>query len=190
MTIRSRDAGGRAIRSINTAREDAEAAQMRAEGMTLAQIAKVQGRAISTVHARIERAIAAVPVEAVERLRALELERLDMMWQAAIEVLRRQHVTVSDGRIVKDDYDEPILDDDPILRAMDRLLKIQDRRAKLLGLDAPTRSRMEVVTHDAFAEAMRTLEAEVGDLESQLGDRSDAGGTPASADAAPEAAGT
>ena len=49
-----------------------------------------------------------------------------------------------------DDYD-----------AIDRLIKIMDRRARLLGLDAPTRTRVEVITEDVIDAAIRDLEAKL-----------------------------
>ena len=65
----------------------------------------------------------------------MELERLDRLYEAAVGVLERHHVTVSQGRVVQLDG-EPLPDDGPVLQAIDRLLKLQERRARLLGLDA------------------------------------------------------
>lgn len=77
---------------------------------------------------------------AVDKLRALELARLDRLQQIAWEVLERPHVAVSHGRVVTvktaDGREVRLPDDGPKLAAIDRLLKIADRRAKLLGLDA------------------------------------------------------
>ena len=53
-----------------------------------------------------------------------------------------------------------LLDDGPVLQAVDRLLKIADRRAKLLGLDAPKRVEVSDGTPDLDA-AVRELEAEL-----------------------------
>jgi hypothetical protein len=79
------------------------------------------------------------------------------VWQ----VLQRTHVVVSQGRVVKDDNGVPIPDDAPVLAATDRLLKIQERRAKLLGLDMPTRSKVEVLTESTVDAAIAALEAEI-----------------------------
>ncbi|GAA2395473.1 hypothetical protein GCM10010404_61300 [Nonomuraea africana] len=63
-------------------------------------------------------------------------------------------MTVSQGRVVRlgqpfidddgnaavdDGRGEPLEDDAPVLAAIDRMLKIQERRAKLLGLDIPVK---------------------------------------------------
>lgn len=106
-----------------------------------------------------------------------ELQRLDALYDSVLEVMERQHITVSNGRVVslKDDdgIETPVPDDAPVLQAADRLLKIEDarrrngeRRAKLLGLDAP--QALEVSINDldrAIAEAERRLAA----AESQAG---------------------
>lgn len=91
---------------------------------------------------------------------ALEVERLETMERAAWAVLRRTHILVSQGRVIRDDDERPLVDDAPTLNAIDRLLKIQDRRAKLLGLDAPT--KVEVLTDDAIDAEVRRLAAELG----------------------------
>lgn len=91
---------------------------------------------------------------------ALEIERLETMERTAWAVLRRTHVVVSHGRVILDANQQPMTDDAPTLNAIDRLLKIQERRAKLLGLDAPT--RVEVLTDDAIDAEIRRLADELG----------------------------
>jgi hypothetical protein len=159
--------------SLEQAIIDAEAAQLKADGHTYRQIAQIQGCSPSGAHARVERAIKAVPVDAVESLRAVELERLDEMYRVALSQLRTDAVRVDHGRIVRDDDGNPLIDHGAKLIALDRLLKIQDRRAKLLGLDAPSRSRIEVITEDAVDAEIRRLEAEVAALDAS-GDSSTA----------------
>lgn len=73
--------------------------------------------------------------ESVEVFRDRELDRLDQLRQAAVEVLERHHVTVQNGKVVRLD-DEPLLDDAPVLAAIDRLVKISESQRKLLGLDS------------------------------------------------------
>jgi hypothetical protein len=50
-------------------------------------------------------------------------------------------------------------------RAVDRVLSIMDRLAKLLGLDAPACRAVDVITHDIWAIAIDELSAEVLALE-------------------------
>lgn len=80
----------------------------------------------------------------LERLEA-ELLRLDELEARAREVLDRHHITVNNGRVITIN-DEPLLDDGPVLQAIDRLVKIEDARRKnnaeqrkLLGLDMPVK---------------------------------------------------
>ena len=63
---------------------------------------------------------------------------------------------------------EPVLDDGPAIRAIGQLLQVQERKARLMGLDAPTQRAVDVITHDAFMEMMGDLEADVARMEAEL----------------------
>jgi hypothetical protein len=133
----ARNSQGKFVRTPQTARRDAEAAELRAQGLSSREIAEQLGFADKgEAHHAVQRALLAIVKEPAEKLRTLELARLDAMYEAAMGVLERRHVTVSNGKII---YlgDEPLEDDAPVLAAIDRLLKVQERRARLLGLDAP-----------------------------------------------------
>jgi hypothetical protein len=97
----------------------------------------------------------------LEVYRETELMRLDQLTVEVIRVLKGRHYVVTQsGKIVDDPRTgAPILDDGPVLHAVDRLLKIQDRRAKLLGLDAA--QRMEVLSLDAIDAAISELNAQL-----------------------------
>jgi hypothetical protein len=147
-------------RRIATAQRRADALQMRKDGKFFHEIAaELKYCSASAAAQDVQRALLLVVTEPAAEVRALELMRLDELWVKAAEVLNRQHVTVSNGRIVRTETGEPLLDDAPVLAAIDRLLKIQERRAKLLGLDAPT--KVEVLTIDAIDAAIRDAEAEL-----------------------------
>lgn len=147
-----------------TAKRRAEAVQMRIAGADFESIAAALGYSDrAAAHKDITRALEAAALEqaaSVEVHRAEELRRLDALLIEAWAVLKRDHVTVSHGRIVRDDEENPILDDGPTLSAIDRILKIQERKAKFLGLDAP--QRHEVVTVDAVDAEIARLTAELG----------------------------
>ncbi|WP_075723248.1 sigma factor-like helix-turn-helix DNA-binding protein [Corynebacterium stationis] len=91
-----------------------EALQLRLEGMTYAEIAERMGKSLSTVHGYVTDSLAEVTKEYAQQLRDLEAARLDALQHAVWE------------RAIDGD-----------LSAMDRVIKIMDRRARLLGLDAP-----------------------------------------------------
>jgi hypothetical protein len=95
-------------------------------------------------------ALLAIIREPVEEVVTMELERLDMLQTEVIKVLRSFHPVVNQGRIIRDmvtdELGDPVLkegrpvfvkisDAGPKLAAIDRALKIMERRTKYLGLD-------------------------------------------------------
>lgn len=109
-----------------------------------------------------------------------ELQRLDALYDSVVEVLEREHITVSNGRIIEVDG-VAVPDDAPVLQATDRLLRIEDarrrnseRRAKLLGLDAP--QAVEVSLND-LDRAIAETEQRVADARSAAGQAAPAEGT-------------
>ncbi|MEV6504804.1 hypothetical protein AB0M61_01615 [Streptomyces sp. NPDC051642] len=80
------------------------------------------------------------------------LARLDGLEAAAVKVLEREHITVNNGRIIMRGT-EPLLDDGPVLAAVDRLVKIEDARVRngealrrILGLDMPV--KVDATVHE------------------------------------------
>jgi hypothetical protein len=148
-----------------TAERRARAVQMRLEGADYPAIAAELGYSDqAAAHKDITRALESAVTrqhKAVELLRQEELMRLDLLWVEVWKVLKRDHVTVSNGRLVRDDRGQPLRDDGPVLAAVDRLVRILERRAKYLGLDAPTKH--EVWTLDAIDRAIQELNAELGE---------------------------
>lgn len=153
----ARDRHGRYEPNIDTADRDAEAARLRARGKPYREIAETLGMALSSAHDAVQRALKAARPEAGEDLQTLLLTRLDDelcmlddLEAAARAVLERAHVTVSHGKVIyhgtEDGEQHPLLDDGPVLQAIDRLIRIgetrrrcDESRRKLLGLDAPSR---------------------------------------------------
>jgi len=90
------------------------------------------------------------------------LARLDGLEEAAIKVLEREHITVNNGRIIMRG-DEPLLDDGPVLAAVDRLVKIEDARVRngealrrILGLDMPV--KVDATVHEVRQEDVELAE--------------------------------
>ena len=158
---RPHDGNGRFVRTVNTAERDAEAARLRARGYSYQQIADELGwSSKGDAHHAVKRVLADTVKEAGDEVRALELARLDGLHRAAMDVLEREHVTVSNGRVVALN-ETPLPDDGPVLAAIDRLLKIQERRARLLGLDAPTKQAISISPERAAA--IEQLAEELGE---------------------------
>jgi len=140
---------------------DSQAVRLKALGWSLEEIAEHLGLNGDPVRAgaAIRRGLANTVRVARDEQRLLELQSLDELERACWIELRARHILVSNGRIVRDDYEIPLEDDRFVLECIDRILKIKDTRSKLLGLNAPTRS--EVLTIDS-------VEAEIIRLEHEL----------------------
>ena len=126
------------IRTEEQAVIDTEALKMRSRGFTYQQIADNMGCSKGAAYQRVSRALASIPAEAVDEYRRLEGERLDGL----LAIATHQAFTKKS------------------LFAIDRVLAIMDRRAKLLGLDSPVKH--EVVTLDYVSAEIQRLERELG----------------------------
>lgn len=153
------------VQRIAIAERRAKAVNMKLAGAKYAEIAtelgyKSPGAACQDITRALEQAVAEQS-RSIELLREEELQRLDLLLAEAWAVLKRQHVTVSHGKIVCGEDGRPLEDDGPVLQAIDRILKIQERRAKYIpGLEAA--QRHEVVTMDAIEAEIARLTAELG----------------------------
>ena len=104
------------------------AGRMRMAGMTYQQIADKLGyRNVSGAYRAVATLIKRTEQETAQEFRVLELERLDLLSRGLWDKARGR--IARDGTVIKE----------PDLKAVDRLLQIMKRRAKLLGLDAPTK---------------------------------------------------
>lgn len=103
--------------TIEAKERAAQALELRKEGRTFADIAKECGyNSTQAAFDAVKRAIDAITREPAEAVLALELERLDTLWGI-------QYLNAQSG--------------DP--QALAACMKILDRRARYLGLDAPTK---------------------------------------------------
>lgn len=106
--------------------------ELKRSGATWDAIAEVVGYSnASGAFKAYQRAMVRTLQQPAEELRDAEIDRLDR--------LQRAHWFDAIGT-----KDTP-----PNIKAGEFILKIIDRRAKLLGLDAPTKIQAEVVTYDA-----------------------------------------
>lgn len=159
------NAGGTPHRRRNSAKSAEEAVrcfELRLDGLTFSAIGAEVGLAVSTVHARIEAHIAERVNPLADELRAIELDRLDRAIVRVFEVLAKTHVVVQNGKVVTGADGRPLVDDMPALQAIDRLIRISERRCKMLGLDAPTPLKADVTLHQVDPrdlELMQLIEA-------------------------------
>ena len=141
---------------------DAEAMRLKALGWSLEEICErlELGPDTRRASAAVKRAMLTMARFAAEEHRLIELAGLDELEAIVWRELKSHHVLVSHGRVVRDDETgEPLNDDRFVLEATDRILKIKERRAKMLGTDAP--SRAEVFTVDSVDAEIARLESEV-----------------------------
>ena len=118
---------------------EVEALRLRQKGFSYRKIADELGvsgpTALKYVRASLER-LAKENQHEAGKLLELELSRLDDLYEKSYAVLEATHYMVSGGQVVQHG-DVDLLDDGPLLRAVDRLIKISERRCALLGIDAP-----------------------------------------------------
>lgn len=148
-------------RSIRDAQRRAEMLELRISGLTLEQIGKRMGVGKPTVSRVISNALTAQTREPAEELLTLELGRCDVLLTEAMQTVKAFHPLVSGGRVVSapmlNNQGEPIrnpetgdvltrvLEDKTIkLAAIHVAAKVLERRAKYLGLDAPSRFQQDV----------------------------------------------
>ena len=121
---------------------DHRAAELRSQSKTFREIGEVMGVPLNTAYNMVQRALQDIPREATQELVSLEIAKIDFLERKAIEILEKRHVFVSQGGKVVYDGDEKLEDDGPTLQAINTLAKLGERRAKLLGLNAPTRTEL------------------------------------------------
>lgn len=135
-------------RTIEAQERRAKAVQLRRMGWSYSRIANQLGMTKSSVHKAVTKALTetqqALDVEA-DTLRAQELERLD-------ELQSHIWIEASKGN----------------LKAVDRILKIIERRAKLLGLDAPTKVASTTPDGDEAASGVFVVPAPAASVEEWL----------------------
>lgn len=148
------------------------AARWTVDGWTLQQISDAmslggKGNAHHLVQTGL-RATREATAATTEQARTAHRTRLEYAIEVALDVLERDHVHVSQGRVMKDDDGIPLLDDGPKLAAATTLRALSESLRKLDGLDAPSR-----VSVDA-----QNLGQEVGDLLTALTQAATDDGTP------------
>lgn len=147
--------------SIRQAERRAEILKLRLDGHSLAEIGDRLGIRADSVHDIITRALRAMTQDPSQELLTLELARLDSLYAEALKAVRSFTPVLHNGRVVqipvidskggaiKDlETGQPLTciaqDRQPVLAGIACAVRIAERRAKLLGLDAPIRAMQEV----------------------------------------------
>lgn len=188
MATGTRGGNGRFTRTANSVKRDAEAAALRARGYSFQRIADELGFASKgKAHDAVMRAYADIPGEDAKAAKQLDFDRIDRLIEQAWDIMLRPHVAVSQGRVVgkqvgwqRDPETEEVLrdgdgapiplyedvmDDGPATAAIREIRALVERRAKMIGYDAPTQSRIEVITDDVVNAEIARLAAELGEAD-------------------------
>lgn len=138
------------------------ALQLRAQGLSFSQIAATMkaegyGNINAPQHARmlVLRGLAHMIQEPAEEVVKMEMIRLDELTKKGFEILNGLHVMIHQGAIVKDEDGEVIKDVGPQLAAIDKLVKVMERRARMLGIDKPAKVDVKA---DVTAEVTETVQ--------------------------------
>ena len=114
------------------------------DGQTQEQIAAHYGLDQSTISLIIARMRDDIPIEERRARQRRQLADIDQMRQEALELVEAEPIPAySQGRPILKADGTPAEDHTGRVRAMDLAVKLQEREAKALGLDAATRITVE-----------------------------------------------
>lgn len=122
----------------------AEIVRMRRSGALFGEIAARFNLGETRVRTIYYNTLKAIPAPDVAALREEQLGRLDELRAVALAALASNQPVVQNGRVVRDDRGRSIPDQAVKLAAVKSLVEIENRRAKLMGLDAPAKHAIEV----------------------------------------------
>jgi hypothetical protein len=167
-------------RTLETKARDSWMLGLRRSGMSLGDIAKAYARQQNEVAAETGSPPVKVLTDAAihfalkkardESYREnhgdaieLEVDRLDELIRQAYRILLATHYKSStSGKLVIGPDGTPLRDPEPVLAAIRELRMLGESRRKLLGLDAPTRQRVEIISEDMIDQEIMRLEAKIG----------------------------
>ena len=137
---RARDSLNRFARTPANAARDARAAELRAEGWTLAAIADELGYYDKSTARRAIRGVLREIVRGpAEKLLQLHMDRLENLYDAALDVLETDHVVVSHGKVVTGADGQPLMDSAPKLAAIREARQTLDAFWNLTGMKQPAK---------------------------------------------------
>jgi hypothetical protein len=154
-------------RTAETMEKDAQAYDLFRRGLSYRQIAAQVGwKSPKSAFEAVRRAArdnVLDPLEAAEARQAF-LDRFQDYRRAAQRVLSARHyMTNQTGRLTIGPDGQPLLDHDPVLRALDRLYKVDDMELRLRDLYPAAKSRVEVITEDTVDAEMAMLARQVAE---------------------------
>lgn len=126
------------------------------EKMTYARIASHLG----TNQRRVQRLLHKYSPKLIEKdaalFRDVEVGKLDELEELLWSIIDQEHYMISNGMVVYLETGEPVPDTDPVFKAIDRIIKVSERRSKLLGLDKPI--KVEATVHNVDSRDLELME--------------------------------
>lgn len=169
----SRNGRGSFTKSIAQRDLDREAARLYQRYSSYREVAGLMGCEVSTVFARVQRALYDEPSDDVATAKRVALNRLDAQAAIAQAIAEEEHPAVSHGHVVyaedESGHRVRLFDRMPNLAALDRLHRIEDQRHRLLGTYAPFRSRVEVIPAEVIEARIAENEKLIAIAERELG---------------------
>lgn len=115
---------------------------------TLARVADIMECSVFRVQKLLNKYTPKLLEKDASHHRDIEINKLDLLEERLWTMIDEDYYTVSQGHVVYMDTGDPVPDIDPIMKIIDRLLKVMERRSKLLGLDKPVRVEATIHTMD------------------------------------------
>lgn len=145
------------------------AVALRLLGQSYPQIATTLGYASrQAAHAAVRRSLRDTARESADEARLIMSQRLDALLVEAWSVIESVPPVVNGGRVVLDADGAAVLDMRAKLDAIKAALLIEERRAKLLGTDAPAQAKVSVITEDMIDQRIAELTAELEEGRARL----------------------
>ncbi len=141
-----------------SAQRRARIIEYRAQRLTWRDIGAREGISAPRAHRIYNDALAEYPVTALAEHRHEEGELIDRAVRDLLSIAAND-ATYVDGK----GNEKPVVSARTRVEAWSAIRGWSEHRARLFGLNAPTRSTVDVVTHDSLAEEMARLAAELGD---------------------------
>lgn len=127
-------------RDLSSAEQDEQVVALKRQGLSFVDIGEVLGISKSQAHRAFHRALKRIPAEEVQAYRDEQLQQIALAREVVLDILGDyvKNIVVShDGDVIENGEDHG-----PALGAVDRLVKLADHEAKLLGLYAEKKISM------------------------------------------------
>lgn len=124
------------------AERDTQIVELKRSGLTFEEIGQQLDISRATAHRGFYRALRRVGADQVKAYREQQLQHIELAREVVLDVLAsytRNVAIAGEGDVV--DLGE---DHGPVMGAIDRLVRLQDHEAKLLGLYAATKMQTDV----------------------------------------------